>query len=69
MVTKCICFDKDFSELKRIIDNKKLKSFEELQEIITFGKNCALCVPYVKQIFITGKTEFEPILTTEKKSE
>ena len=61
MVDRCVCSNKMFSELKKIIDKEKVESAESLREYISFGQNCSLCLPYVKLIFKTGKTEFEPM--------
>ena len=69
MVDRCVCSNIMFSEMKKIIDNKNLKSFDELKQNVSFGVNCALCVPYVKLIFSTGKTEFEPIQITGGRNE
>ena len=61
MVTKCICYDKTFTDMKLLIDKHKLKTVDELQIHIPFGLNCKLCVPYVELVFKTGKTEFDVI--------
>lgn len=60
MVTECICYRVDFERLKKIIDSNNLTSIEELKEIEEFGEGCMMCVPYVEEIFKTGKTEFSP---------
>ncbi len=62
MVTKCVCYDKTFAEMKLLIDKNNLQTADDLRKYIPFGMNCKLCVPYVEQVFITGKTEFEPII-------
>jgi len=61
MVDRCVCFDKKFSEMKRVSEKYGLKSVEELKHYFTFGENCKLCIPYVELMLKTGKTEFEPI--------
>ena len=67
MVDRCVCSNILFLEMKQIIDNKKLKSFDDLKQIVSFGKNCSLCVPYVELIITTGKIEFEPMQITGEK--
>lgn len=59
MVTRCVCFGKKFSELKKIAKKHKVKTLEELQEYVTFGKNCTRCHPYVREMLKTGQTVFE----------
>lgn len=59
MVDRCICFDKTFADMKKIIDKHGIKSISELRKHIPFGENCGLCVPYVEQVIKIGKTEFE----------
>jgi hypothetical protein len=39
---------------------RKLKSPEELKQHLRFGENCRLCIPFVKLMIKTGRTEFEP---------
>ncbi|KAA3632776.1 MAG: (2Fe-2S)-binding protein [Calditrichaeota bacterium] len=58
-VTRCVCFNKKFSELKKIAKANNCSSLEELQEKVTFGENCKRCHPYVKKMFETGETVFE----------
>ena len=61
MIDRCICFDKTFAEMKKVIDRHGIKSIYELREHISFGGNCSLCMPYVEQVIKTGKTSFEII--------
>lgn len=61
MVDRCVCYNTLFSEMQQLILREKISTFEELKKHITFGENCKLCVPYVKLMILTGKTEFEPI--------
>lgn len=64
MVDRCVCSNIMFAEMKQVIDEKKLTTIEELKKQVSFGITCALCVPYIRLIFTTGKTEFEPIQIT-----
>ena len=66
MVTRCVCFGKKFSELKKIALNYNIKTIEELQKYVRFGENCKRCHPYVNLMLKTGQTEFEPLPHTPK---
>ncbi|MDQ3021232.1 MAG: hypothetical protein M3R36_11795 [Bacteroidota bacterium] len=61
-ITKCICYDTTFSEMKKIMQENNLKTLEELREIKMVAVNCRLCVPYIKRMIGTGETEFDIIL-------
>lgn len=45
--------------MQQIMIHNNIATFEELKKFITFGENCKLCIPYVKLMIRTGKTEFE----------
>ncbi len=62
MITRCICSDITFAELKDIADSTKSDSIDELKQHAQFGQNCKLCHPYVEKMLRTGDTEFEVIL-------
>lgn len=61
MVDRCVCFDKTFADMKKVIDKNKIDSINELRKHFPFGENCGLCMPYVEQVIITGKTSFDVI--------
>ncbi len=61
MVTKCVCSDILFSEIKITADKYDLRSMNELKEYVQFGENCQFCIPYIEMMLKTGKTEFEPV--------
>ncbi len=65
MVTRCVCFERTFRELREIALRTGSNSLEELQEHVAFGKKCGLCRPYVRLMLLTGKTAFEIIPPTE----
>lgn len=60
-VTKCVCFDITFAEMKSVMKEKNISTIEELKEIKTFAENCKLCIPYIDEMIKTGKTEFKII--------
>ena len=47
--------------MQQVMIHNKLMTFDELKKHISFGENCKLCMPYIKLMIQTGKTEFEPI--------
>lgn len=59
-VTKCICHDKPFEQIKDYAREHDISSLEELQEIRYCSCSCRLCAPYVEVMLETGQTEFEP---------
>lgn len=60
-VTRCVCFNITFKELKEISDKNNCKNILELKQFVVFSQKCKLCLPYVEKMFETGKTEFEII--------
>lgn len=67
MVIRCVCFNKKFTELKKIAEKHNVRTIEELQEYVVFGKNCQRCHPYIKLMLETGQTVFE-VLPLEQDS-
>ncbi len=65
MVTKCVCSDKLFSEMKAVSEKYGLKTLNELKEYIQFAENCKFCIPYIEMMLKTGETEFEPVFFNE----
>jgi bacterioferritin-associated ferredoxin len=61
-VTKCICYDTSFKEMKEIMIKQNLKTIDELRRVKPVGVNCRLCVPYIEKMIETGETEFKVIL-------
>jgi NAD(P)H-nitrite reductase large subunit len=58
MVTKCVCFNKTFRELKSAAEQHGCNTIAELKKYVIFSENCRLCEPYVKKMLETGLTEF-----------
>ena len=61
MVTRCVCFNRKFAELKKIARRHGATTIEELQQHVRFGQNCRRCHPYVTLMLKTGRTAFEVI--------
>ena len=61
MVTKCVCYDILFSEMKRVAHQTGATTLEELQQHVEFGWNCQMCHPYVRLMLRTGRIAFDVI--------
>ncbi len=61
-ITKCICYDTTFEEMKKIMKDRNLKTLDELIMAKTVASNCRLCVPYIKKMIETGETKFDIII-------
>jgi bacterioferritin-associated ferredoxin len=59
MVTQCVCYDVQFTDMKRVMEETGARTVEELQTHIEFGENCQLCLQYVRKMMETGQTEFD----------
>ncbi len=60
LVTRCICHDKSFEEIKTFALENGIKDVKELQILKYCSNSCRLCVPYVEMVLETGETEFAP---------
>lgn len=58
-VTKCVCYDTTFEEMKDIMNKNNINTLEELRQIKPVALNCKLCVPYINKMIETGETKFE----------
>lgn len=67
-ITRCVCFDKTFAELKAIAQREGATTIDQLQARIDFGFNCKLCHPYVRRMLRTGETEFHELLQNPPES-
>lgn len=61
-ITKCICYDTTFKEMRKIMRENNLRSIEELREFKPVALNCKLCLPYIKKMIRTGETEFTSLI-------
>jgi len=59
-VTKCICHDRPFEEVKEYADRHNISSVDELQDQNFCSNSCRLCAPYVEIMLETGQMEFSP---------
>lgn len=60
-ITKCICLDMTFVQMKKIMKEENIKSIEGLRKIKPVATNCKLCLPYINNMIETGQTEFDLI--------
>ena len=63
LITKCVCFDTTFQEMRSIMKKYGLKNIDQLRLKKEVGTNCKLCVPYIEEMIRTGKTEFHEIIS------
>jgi len=61
MVTKCICFDTTFLEIKMKAKEKNCVTIQDVQQHLLFGQKCKLCHPYIARMLETGETKFDVI--------
>lgn len=59
-VTRCICHNHSFKEIRDYADEHNLSTVEELQEHDFCSNSCRLCAPYVEMMLETGQMEFTP---------
>ena len=57
-VTRCICCDISFAEIKKVAEQQEITSVKELKEKDICSNNCLMCEPYVELVLETGATEF-----------
>lgn len=57
-VTRCICHNISFEELKTIAAEEGYSTMYELQAEQLCGTNCKLCQPYIEEMLRTGVTKF-----------
>lgn len=63
-VTRCTCHDVPFDELKRLHDDQGM-SLRDMVKATRCGTGCGLCVPYIRLMMRTGRTEL-PVLSPQE---
>jgi bacterioferritin-associated ferredoxin len=63
-VSRCICRDLPFTDLKQIATTEHL-NFEQLRARTGCSATCRLCEPYVRLMLLTGETRFRVLTQTE----
>jgi bacterioferritin-associated ferredoxin len=59
-VTRCICHDKSFEEIKKYAEENNISSLDELQSQNFCSNSCRMCSPYVEIVLESGQTDFYP---------
>ena len=59
-VTRCVCQNHDFKEIKAIASKMGYVNVDQLKEQNICAVKCEMCAPYVELMLATGETEFEP---------
>lgn len=62
-VTRCVCHNLSFDELKRRADAESL-SLDELKERTRCATGCGMCEPYIQLMLLTGETRFRVLNST-----
>ncbi len=60
-ITRCVCTNATFSDLKRTADEHDAQTIDELREHVEFASECELCRKYVERMLETGETEFDAL--------
>lgn len=61
MVTRCICDDITFAEIKKISAQRGYVNVHQLADAQICANNCKMCIPYIHRMLKTGKTAFKEI--------
>lgn len=69
LVSRCICHNRSFVEIKEHAEQYNLTKMEQLQENNYCSCGCGFCIPYIEMMFETGQTEFKPGAFYKKKNE
>ena len=64
-IDRCVCYQKEFKELKEVADGHGCTTIEALQCHVVFGQNCKMCHPYVRRMLKTGETVFSNIIVDQ----
>ena len=60
-ITRCVCTNATFSDLKRIAGEQGARTIDELRKHVEFASECELCRKYVERMLATGETEFDAL--------
>jgi bacterioferritin-associated ferredoxin len=62
-IDRCVCRDRTFDSLNKQAEANGIRTLSSLQKVVSFGDNCELCHPYVREMLRTGQTVFTQIIT------
>jgi len=57
-VTRCVCFRKRFSELKRLAEARGWQELADVARATGCTTGCGSCAPYIRAMLVTGHTSF-----------
>lgn len=57
-ITKCICHDRNFKEIKEYARENNISSLQELRRRNYCSNGCRLCGPYIEKMLKTGQVTF-----------
>lgn len=57
-VTKCVCHNRSFDDIKEYARENEISDLNTLQEQKFCSCGCQMCAPYVELMLETGKTAF-----------
>ncbi|MBS0190142.1 MAG: (2Fe-2S)-binding protein [Planctomycetes bacterium] len=61
MVTRCVCRNVPFTELKELAD-AGIRDLDELSRRTGCGTGCGMCIPYIRVMLTTGQTDL-PVMS------
>ena len=64
-VNRCLCRKIPFALALGVAREHGCRTVAELQEHLTLGTGCGLCVPYMQRALVTGETDL-PVLGQEE---
>ena len=67
VVRRCVCFDMSFRELREMAEAEGC-GIGGLHKKTGIGARCGLCIPYIRLMLLTGKTEL-PVLWSDEFAE
>ena len=61
-IDRCVCYQKTFTELLQIAEEKNCQDIPSLQKQVLFGQKCQMCHPYVEAMLTSKQTVFHELL-------
>lgn len=60
---RCRCCGMTFAQINAYAQKHRTTSMKRLRRELKMGAYCTACLPYLREMFRTGKTEFDEELT------
>ncbi len=58
-IDRCKCCGKSFAEIHKHAQQSRTTSMKRLRRELEMGRYCTACLPYLREMFRTGQTEFD----------